>query len=203
MEKPLSSRQQRVLDFIKDYYLERGFPPSVRDICAGVGLKSTSTVHGHLQRLEKKGLLKHDPACPRTILLASTPGPSSVVNVPIVGKVTAGLPILAVENLEGTLPLPADKVKGKEMFGLVVKGRSMIDEGILDGDSIVVQRDAEVHDGDIVVALVAGEEATVKKIYHEGETIRLQPANASMEPIYAHARDVSVLGKVMGVSRWF
>lgn len=200
----LSSKQQQVLEFIQDYYRQRSFPPSVREICQGVGLKSTSTVHGHLQRLEKKGLIRHDPACPRTIELMDIPGyaRTPVQHVPIIGKVTAGEPILVVENIEGILPVAAEKLKDKETFALVVKGESMIDKGILEGDHIIVQRNAEIRDGDIVVALIKGEEATVKSFYREGDMVRLQPANPAMQPIYVHANDVGICGKVIGLSRW-
>ena len=200
-KKPLSGKQLEVLEFIKSELYKRGYPPSVREICEAVGLKSTSTVHGHLERLERKGLIRRDPTKPRAIeVLDSSPLSivRDMVEVPIVGKVTAGQPILAVENIEDYFPLPADFLRGNESFILTVRGESMIEAGILDGDYVVVKQQNYASNGDIVVALI-GDEATVKRFYKEKDHIRLQPENSLMEPILV--QDVTILGKVTGVFR--
>lgn len=201
MEK-MSASQRRVLDFIVEFDKKHNYAPTVRDICEGIGLKSTSTAHGHLARLEKKGYLKRDPSKPRTIEVLKFNGipRSPVVQVPIVGRVAAGQPILAMENIEGSIGLPAEKLKSEDVYILNVKGESMIDAGILDGDNIVVRRDVAIRNGDIVVALIE-EEATVKRFFLENDHVRLQPENKTMEPIIVN-HDVSILGKVIGVMRW-
>lgn len=203
MYPDLSIRQTKILDFIKEEIRKKGYPPAVREIGQAVGLLSSSTVHGHLQTIEEKGYIRRDPTKPRAIeILDSSNGPmeinKKVVHVPIVGRVTAGQPILAVENIEATFPLPEDLVRQDNVFMLRVQGESMIEAGILDGDFIIVRQQNEAKNGDIVVALL-GDEATVKRFFKERTLIRLQPENPSMEPIYS--QDVSILGKVVGVFR--
>jgi len=205
MAQALSEKQKKILDFLKQEILTKGYPPSVREICDAVGLKSTSTVHGYLERLEKKGLIRRDPTKPRAIeILDDTTYvfKKELVNVPIVGRVTAGQPILAVENIEDTFPIPAQYLhnKNNDVFMLTVEGDSMVEAGILDGDMVLVEKKPTAQNGDIVVALIE-DEATVKKFYKEKEYIRLQPENSAMEPIIV--KDVTILGKVIGVIRMF
>ncbi len=198
----LSQRQSEILEFIKKETRQKGYPPSVREIGDAVKLMSSSTVHGHLQTLEEKGYIRRDPTKPRAIEILD--GSSSlnikkqIVHVPIVGRVTAGQPILAVENIEDTFPLPAELVRDETVFMLKVWGESMIDAGILDGDQILVRQQSTAQNRDIVVAMI-GDEATVKRFYKEKTLIRLQPENSTMEPIYS--QDVVILGKVIGVFR--
>lgn len=201
MFEDLSSRQIAILEFIKKEIRTKGYPPAVREIGEAVGLSSSSTVHGHLAQLEEKGYIRRDPTKPRAIEV--TDGDSSVVkkeiiNVPIVGKVTAGEPILAVENIEDSFPLPMDFVRNDNVFMLSVRGESMINAGILDGDYVLVRQQNNAKNGDIVVALLE-DEATVKTFYKEKDYIRLQPENPVLEPIIV--KDISVLGKVIGVFR--
>lgn len=203
MYPDLSMRQTKILDFIKEEIRKKGYPPAVREIGQAVGLLSSSTVHGHLQTLEEKGYIRRDPTKPRAIEILDSSNSSmetnkKVVHVPIVGRVTAGLPILAVENIEGTFPLPEDLVRQDNVFMLKVQGDSMIEAGIINGDFIIVRQQNEARNGDIVVALL-GDEATVKRFFKERTLIRLQPENSAMEPIYS--QDISVLGKVVGVYR--
>jgi len=202
MYPDLSLRQTNILEFIKQEIRKKGYPPAVREIGEAVGLLSSSTVHGHLQTLEEKGYIRRDPTKPRAIEILDSSSDileaKKVVHVPIVGRVTAGQPILAVENIEGTFPLPADLVHQDNVFMLKVQGESMINAGILDGDFIIVRQQKEARNGEIVVALI-GEEATVKRFFKERTLIRLQPENPTMEPIYS--QDVSILGKVVGVFR--
>ena len=202
MYPDLSLRQTNILEFIKDEIRKKGYPPAVREIGEAVGLLSSSTVHGHLQTLEEKGYIRRDPTKPRAIEILDSSSDlqdaKNVVHIPIVGRVTAGQPILAVENIEGTFPLPADLVRQDNDFMLKVQGESMIGAGILDGDFIIVRQQNEARNGEIVVALI-GEEATVKRFFKERTLIRLQPENPTMEPIYS--QDVSILGKVVGVFR--
>lgn len=201
MYNDLSNRQIAILDFIKKEIRKKGYPPSVREIGEAVGLSSSSTVHGHLAQLEEKGYLRRDPTKPRAIEVLGDDGFSikkEMVNVPIVGKVTAGQPILAVENIEDTFPLPLDFVRNDEVFMLSVRGDSMINAGILDGDYVLVKQQNSARNGDIVVALLS-DEATVKTFYKEQNHIRLQPENSAYEPIIT--RDVTILGKVTGVFR--
>ena len=204
MYPDLSLRQTNILEFIKQEIRKKGYPPAVREIGEAVGLLSSSTVHGHLQTLEDKGYIRRDPTKPRAIEILDSSSDlldaKKVVHIPIVGRVTAGQPILAVENLEGTFPLPADLVRDDNVFMLKVQGESMIGAGILDGDFIIVRQQNEARNGEIVVALI-GDEATVKRFFKERTLIRLQPENPSMEPIYS--QDVSILGKVIGVFRSF
>lgn len=201
MTLDLSPRQIAILDFIKKQTRAKGYPPSVREIGNAVGLSSSSTVHGHLAQLEEKGYIRRDPAKPRAIEV--TDGSSGLikkemVNVPVVGKVTAGQPILAVENVEDSFPLPLDFVRSDNVFILSVRGDSMIEAGILDGDYVLVRQQSTAKNGDIVVALL-GDEATVKTFYKENDHIRLQPENPTLQPILV--KEVSILGKVIGVFR--
>lgn len=198
----LSKKQLEVLSFIKKEISKKGYPPSVREICDAVKLKSTSTVHGHLERLEKKGYIRRDPTKPRAIEVldssSATVSSKEMVELPVVGKVTAGLPILAEENIEDTFPVPVDFVGNSEAFMLVVKGDSMINAGILDGDYVIVRKQSVAKNGDIVVALL-NDEATVKTFYKEKDYFRLQPENPYLMPIIV--KELSILGKVIGVFR--
>ena len=200
MQRPRGDNQQRILDYIKSEIQQKGYPPSVREIANAVGLKSTSTVHGHLQRLEKRGLLHRDAMKPRAMEVVGDPNfvRSGTTAVPVIGRVTAGLPILAEENLEDYVALPDVMLGDGEHFILLVRGDSMIEAGILDGDYIIVRRQQEANNGDIVVAMI-DDSATVKRFYKENGHFRLQPENSTMEPIYAD--EVSVLGKVISLYR--
>lgn len=204
MATKLSNRQQAILDFIRSEVREKGYPPSVREIGEAVGLASSSTVHGHLDRLEKKGFIRRDPTKPRAIELLGDEDEIQMVRlavarVPLVGKVTAGMPITAVENVEEYFPLPSHLVRDDEVFMLSVVGESMVEAGILDGDYVIVKQQQTANNGDIVVAMTEDDEATVKTFYKERDHIRLQPENSSMEPLrYNH---VTVLGKVIGIFR--
>lgn len=191
--------QQRILDFIKKEIEQKGYPPSVREICAGVGLKSTSTVHAHLNHLEEQGYIRRDSTKPRALEVIDGTQ-SRGRSVPLVGRVTAGLPILAIENIEEYLTLPQEMLGRDEVFCLRVQGESMIDAGILDGDIIVVREQSNAENGEIVVAMIE-DEATVKRIYYEKTCVRLQPENQFMEPIYAE--NAQVIGKVVGLFRVF
>lgn len=193
-----SEKQNQILEFIKSEIKTKGYPPSVREICHAVGLSSTSTVHGHLERMEKKGLIRRDPTKPRAIEVLNSVK-KEMVDVPIVGKVTAGQPILAVENVEDFFPIPMDFLKSnKQTFILKVNGESMIEAGILDGDYLLVEQCVSADNGEIVVALL-NDEATVKAFYKENGYIRLQPYNSNMSPIIVD--DVKILGKVIGLFR--
>ena len=200
MQRPRGDNQQRILDFIKTEIQTKGYPPSVREIAQAVGLKSTSTVHGHLQRLEKRGLLHRDAMKPRAMEVVGDPNfvRNNSTAVPVVGRVTAGLPILAEENLDEYVAIPEVMLGEGEHFILLVRGDSMIDAGILDGDYIVVRRAADAMNGDIVVAMIE-DSATVKRFFRENGRFRLQPENQSMEPIYAD--EVTILGKVVSLYR--
>ncbi|MDM5189340.1 transcriptional repressor LexA [Bacillus sp. DX4.1] len=203
MEK-LTKRQQDILDFIKLKVQEKGYPPSVREIGQAVGLASSSTVHGHLSRLEEKGYIRRDPTKPRAIEILGfdrlETDTQSVVHVPIVGKVTAGSPITAVESVEEHFPLPANLVSGSDqVFMLRISGNSMIEAGIFDEDLVVVRQQQSAYNGEIVVALTEENEATVKRFYKEKDHFRLQPENSSLEPILLDK--VSIIGKVIGVYR--
>ena len=199
MQRARGDTQQRILDFIKNTIQDRGYPPSVREIANAVGLKSTSTVHGHLQRLEKKGLLKRDAMKPRAMEVVGDPSfVYSATAVPVVGHVTAGTPILAEENLEEYVVLPETLLGDGEHFVLQVHGNSMVDIGILDGDHIIVRRQQEARNGDIVVALV-DDSATVKRFFKENGHFRLQPENQTMAPIIVD--EVVILGRVVSLYR--
>lgn len=200
MKKPRGDNQQRILEYIKKEVQARGYPPSVREIGDAVGLKSTSTVHGHLVRLEKKGLLHRDSMKPRAMEVTNDPTfvRNNTVAVPVVGRVTAGLPILAEENIEEYFQIPDEMLGEGEHFILWVKGESMIRAGIMDGDHVVVHKQSEANNGEIVVAMI-DDEATVKRFYREAEGFRLQPENPTMEPIFTD--HVSILGKVVMLYR--
>jgi repressor LexA len=200
----ISSRQLAILDFIKREVKEKGYPPSVREIGESVGLASSSTVHGHLERLEKKGLIRRDPTKPRAIEILGLDDSASafshtISRVPLIGRVTAGVPITATENIEDYFPLPNHFVKGDEVYMLSVVGDSMIEAGIHNGDYVIVRQQSSANNGDIVVAMNEEDEATVKTFYKEKDHIRLQPENSSMKPILLD--DVTILGKVIGVFR--
>ncbi|ATY84902.1 repressor LexA [Kyrpidia spormannii] len=197
----LSRRQQDILDFIKKEVREKGYPPSVREIGEAVNLSSSATVHRHLGRLEQMGYIRRDPTKPRAIEIleedAQTVGP--VTMAPVVGRVTAGLPITAVENIEDYFPLPASWTGGDPVFLLRVVGDSMIEAGIFDGDLVVVRQQPTAENGDIVVAMTDEGEATVKRFYQEKDRIRLQPENSTMAPLYY--KNVTILGLVIGLYR--
>lgn len=198
----ISGKQQEILEYIKDEILSRGYPPSVREICEAVRLKSTSSVHSHLETLEKNGYIRRDPTKPRAIEICDESFQmvrTEVISLPVVGTVAAGVPILAEENINSYFPIPAEMVpKGNPSFILNVKGDSMINAGILSGDQIFVQMCNSAHDGEIIVALV-DDSATVKTFYKENGHIRLQPENDAMDPILVD--DCQILGKVFGVFR--
>jgi len=193
-------KQSEIYNFIKDQVQSKGYPPSVREICGAVGLKSTSTVHGHLERLEKKGYIRRDPTKPRAIeLLKDSVMRKELIDIPIIGKITAGLPILAVENVEDTFTIPLNFTKtNNELFILKVSGRSMIEAGILDGDLAIIEKVNTAKNGDIVVALIENE-ATIKRFFKEKGHIRLQPENSTMSPIIVE--DCAILGILVGIYR--
>jgi repressor LexA len=203
-KRDLTDRQREILDFIKAEMRRKGYPPTVRDIGLAVGLSSSSTVHSHLNALEAKGLIKRDPSKPRALEVIGHDRETVVTSMrgvrelPVLGAVAAGVPMLAEENIEGTIPLPTEVVREDSTFVLRVKGDSMVDAGIFDGDFVVVRQQPTAENGDIVVALLE-DEATVKRFFREADRIRLQPENDSMEPIYV--RDVTILGKVVAVFR--
>ncbi|MCD8502830.1 MAG: transcriptional repressor LexA [Bacillaceae bacterium] len=207
MTAKISKRQQEILDYIKTEVRKKGYPPSVREIGEAVGLASSSTVHGHLSRLEKKGLIRRDPTKPRAIEIleelneygANPALQTETTYAPIIGKVTAGEPITALENIEDYLPLPNKLVGADQSFVLEIQGDSMIEAGIFDKDLVIVRQQQTANNGDIVVAMTEDDEATVKRFYKEKNYIRLQPENSSMEPIIL--TNCSILGKVIGVFR--
>ena len=202
-ERPISKKQEEILNYIKNDILERGFPPAVREICQAVGLKSTSSVHSHLESLERNGYIRRDPTKPRAIEILDESFNMirrEMVNVPIIGTVAAGQPILAEQNIEGYFPIPTEYMPNKQSFMLKVKGESMINAGIFDGDKVLVKQQATAENGDIVVALV-DDSATVKTYYKENGHYRLQPENDSMDPIIVDKCEI--LGKVFGVFRIF
>ena len=199
----ITAKQQEILDFIKSEILHKGYPPAVRDICEAVHLKSTSSVHSHLETLEKNGYIRRDPTKPRAIEIIDDTFQLTrreVVNVPLIGTVAAGQPILAQENIENYFPIPAEYMPNADCFMLKVKGDSMVNAGIFDGDQILVQQQSTANNGDKVVALI-DDSATVKTFYKEDEHYRLQPENDSMNPIIVD--QVTILGKVFGVMRLF
>ena len=200
----ITPKQQEILDYIKNEILNRGFPPAVREICEAVNLKSTSSVHSHLEALEKNGYIRRDATKPRAIEIIDDNFNlvrREVVNVPIVGTVAAGQPVLAVENIEGYFPIPAEFMPSEQSFMLKVKGESMVNAGIFDGDQVLVKKQSTASDGDIVVALV-DDGATVKTFYKEKGYYRLQPENDTMDPIIIHG-DLQILGKVFGIFRLY
>jgi repressor LexA len=195
-------KQSEIYEFLKTYTETKGYPPSVREICEAVSLRSTSTVHGHLKRLEKKGMIKRDPSKPRALEIAELSSPKKeMINIPIVGKITAGSPILATENIEDTFPLPLDYIKhDRELFMLRVSGESMVNAGIRDKDLAIIESAQSAINGDIVVALIE-DSATIKRFYKEKDHIRLQPENDTMDPILVD--DCKILGKLVGIFRSF
>jgi repressor LexA len=196
----LTDRQREVFDFIRGYAREHGYPPAVRDIGRALGLASPSTVHGHLAKLERAGLVRRDPTKPRALelLAGSARAAAAAAGLPLVGRVAAGQPVLAEENIEDYIEVPELAGGERGEFVLRVSGESMRDAGILEGDYVILQRQETADDGDIVVALVE-DEATVKRLYRERDHVRLQPENPEMEPI--RAREVTILGRVVGVCR--
>ena len=199
----LTAKQQEILEYIKSEILRIGYPPAVREICEAVNLKSTSSVHSHLETLEKNGYIRRDPTKPRAIEIIDDTfnlTRREMVNVPIVGQVAAGEPILAEQNITNYFPIPIEFMPNNETFLLTVKGESMINAGILDGDMVLVESTSVASNGEMVVALV-DDSATVKRFYKENGHIRLQPENDFMDPIIV--KDVSIIGKVIGVFRFF
>ncbi len=197
----ITPKQQEILEYIKETILKKGYPPAVREICEAVSLKSTSSVHSHLETLEEKGYIRRDPTKPRTIEIIDDCFQLTrreVVNVPLLGTVAAGQPLYAEENIENYYPIPADILPNAETFMLKVKGNSMINAGILEGDQIIVEHCPTAHNGEIVVALV-DDSATVKRFFKEKGHYRLQPENDSMDPIIVD--NVEILGKVIGLFR--
>ena len=198
--KENSDKQTQIYNFLIEFTKSKGYPPSVREICQAVSLKSTSTVHGHLKRLEKKGLIYRDPTKPRALEIVELSNEEKeLIDIPIVGKVTAGMPILATENIEDMFQIPINYVKhNNDLFILKVTGDSMIEAGILDGDLAIIEQKNVATNGDIVVALIESE-ATIKRFFKENEFIRLQPENKNYEPIIVE--DCSILGKLVGIYR--
>lgn len=197
----LTDKQQQILEFIKHRILEKGYPPAVREICQAVQLRSTSSVHSHLETLERKGYIRRDPTKPRAIEIIDDDfnlARKEIVHIPIVGTITAGEPILAVENIEDYFPMQPDFISSKNTFMLHVRGESMINAGILDGDMVIVQQQPTAENGDIVVAMIE-DSATVKRFYKEEGYYRLQPENDNMDPILVP--EVSIIGKVIGLYR--
>ena len=197
----ITDKQREILEYIKELILKKGYPPAVREICEAVHLKSTSSVHSHLESLEKNGYIRRDPTKPRTIEILDDDFALTrreLVNVPVIGTVAAGVPILAEQNIEDYLPIPAEILPNKEVFMLKVKGNSMIEAGIYNGDKVIVAKQPNAENGDKVVALV-DDSATVKTFYKENGHFRLQPENSSMDPIILD--QVEILGKVIGLFR--
>lgn len=213
----LKDRERKILNYMKEEIRDKGYPPTVREICAAVGIKSTSTAHKDIESLVRQGFLKKDPSKPRALMVVDPDGEKKqssesnlssfdrddITDVPVVGRVAAGTPILAEQNIEDTFPVPARFVNGGTNYMLRVRGESMIEAGIMDGDLILVQQQDTASNGEIVVAMIDGfeSEATVKTFYNEGTHIRLQPENHTMSPILV--KDVKILGKVKGVFRYF
>ena len=200
-QEKITPKQQEILEYIKETILKKGYPPAVREICEAVNLKSTSSVHSHLETLERNGYIRRDPTKPRTIEIIDdcfNLARREVVNVPLLGTVAAGMPLLDKENIENYFPIPTEMLPDKEVFMLRVKGDSMIEAGIFNGDLIFVEKTVTAENGEIVVALL-DDSATVKRFYKENGHYRLQPENASMEPIIVD--EVQILGKVFGLFR--
>jgi len=211
----LKEREQKILNYMKNEIKAKGYPPTVREICAALEIKSTSTVHKDIENLVKHGYIRKDPSKPRALMIVDPeteneymPSPNNVtsadvVDIPVVGRIAAGTPILAEQNVEDSFPVPARFVGNGTNFMLTVRGESMIEAGIMDGDYILVEQQTTARNGEIVVAMVDGfeSEATVKTFYREDDHIRLQPENSSMSPIIV--KDVKILGKVKGVFRYF
>jgi repressor LexA len=202
LRKELSQRQRQILQYIVSHIEQQGYPPTVREIGKAVGLSSSSTVHGHLRTLEEAGLISRDAVLTRAIKLVagsnSSPKPKPMVNLPILGTVAAGSPTLAVEDVEDIFPVPKEFLAGGEGFMLRIKGDSMIEDGIHEGDYVIVRKQPVAQEGETVVALLDNE-ATVKRFYKDNGRVRLQPANSTMQPIYVDA--VNIIGKVVGLVR--
>ena len=204
----LTNKQAMIFEFIKEQQLAKGYPPSVREICSAVGLKSTSTVHSHLNKLEKLGYIRRDPTKPRAIEILNTNSTDDVtgmnqeiIQIPVVGQITAGEPILAEQNIEEYIPLPSILVQGRDNFILKVKGESMIGAGILDKDYVIVDKNNHASNSQIVVALINGEYATVKRFFKEDRLVRLQPENEFMDSIILDELNIEIVGIVKGVFR--
>ena len=214
----LKEREQKILDYMREEIRKKGYPPTVREICSALHIKSTSTAHKDISNLVKAGYIKKDPSKPRALMLVEADtsdqttyetgnddgvSHTEVIDIPVVGRIAAGTPILAEQNIEDSFPVPARFVGNNPNFMLTVRGESMIEAGIMDGDYILVEQQNTARNGDIVVAMVDGfeSEATVKTFYREGDHIRLQPENSTMSPIIVN--DVKILGKVRGVFRYF
>ncbi len=214
----LKEREQKILDYMREEIRKKGYPPTVREICSALNIKSTSTAHKDISNLVKAGYIKKDPSKPRALMLVEADtsdqttydtgnddgvSHTEVIDIPVVGRIAAGTPILAEQNIEDSFPVPARFVGNNPNFMLTVRGESMIEAGIMDGDYILVEQQNTARNGDIVVAMVDGfeSEATVKTFYREGDHIRLQPENSTMSPIIVN--DVKILGKVRGVFRYF
>lgn len=200
-QEKLTEKQKKILSIIKSSILSKGYPPSVREMCHAVGLKSTSSVHAHLEALSKKGFIKKDPSKPRTIEIVDDTFNLSrreIVNIPLVGDVAAGTPIFATENITNYYPMPVEILQNADTFMLNVKGESMINAGILDGDKIIVSRQATAENGEIVVAII-DDSATVKRFYKEKNHFILHPENDFMEDIIV--KEVEIIGKVIGLLR--
>ena len=204
----LTNKQAMIFEFIKEQQLAKGYPPSVREICSAVGLKSTSTVHSHLNKLEKLGYIRRDPTKPRAIEILNTNSTDDVtgmnqeiIQIPVVGQITAGEPILAEQNIEEYIPLPSILVQGRDNFILKVKGESMIGAGILDKDYVIVDKNNHASNSQIVVALINGEYATVKRFFKEDRLVRLKPENEFMDSIILDERNIEIVGIVKGVFR--
>lgn len=203
MSQKITDKQRQILEYMKEQILSKGYPPSVREICAAVGLKSTSSVHSHLETLEERGYIRRDPTKPRAIEIVDDTfnlTRRELVNVPILGNVAAGQPLLADDNINGYFPLPPEYVNNSQTFMLTVKGESMINIGIFDGDMVVVEQTNVARNGEVVVALI-DDSATVKTFYKEKDYIRLQPENDSMDPIIV--QDCLIMGRVIGLYRKF
>jgi repressor LexA len=199
----ISNKQKEILEYLKSQIINKGYPPAVREICEAVKLKSTSSVHSHLETLEKNGYIRRDPSKPRAIEIIDDEfnlTRRDLVNVPVVGTITAGQPILAVENIDSYFPIPSEYMPNEDTFMLKVKGNSMMNVGIFNGDKILVQKQSHAKNGDFVVALI-GEEVTVKTFYKENGYYRLQPENDTMEPIIVS--ELNIQGKVIGLFRMY
>lgn len=208
MYMDLTNKQAMIFEFIREQQLSKGYPPSVREICSAVGLKSTSTVHSHLNKLEKLGYIRRDPTKPRAIEILNgnslgdvTGMNQEIIPIPVVGQITAGEPILAEQNIEEYIPLPSNLIQGRDNFILKVKGESMIGAGILDKDYVIVDRNNHASNSQIVVALINGEYATVKRFFKEDRLVRLQPENEFMDSIILDERNIEIVGIVKGVFR--
>ena len=202
-QEQITAKQTEILEYIKECVLKKGYPPSVREICEAVHLKSTSSVHSHLATLEEKGYIRRDPTKPRTIEIIDeefNPARRELVNIPVIGTVAAGQPILAEENISDYFPVPADILPNADVFMLEVKGESMINAGILNGDKIVVRKQQTAQDGEIVVALVE-DSATVKRLFRRDGKIVLHPENEALADMIYAPEEVSILGKVVGLIR--